>query len=118
MDTIAFAGGIGENAAPVRQRICEGLGYLGVRLDEGANARNADVISAPESKVSWVRVPGAISYTQRSDIACSMVTSTLRPSGDRCGVAYGRGGAASGVAAPPRSTVASVRWSDSKTPAT
>jgi acetate kinase len=55
VDTLVFAGGIGENAAPVRRRICEDLGFLGVLLDEDANARNADVISSPESEVS-VRV--------------------------------------------------------------
>ena len=55
LDALLFAGGIGENAAPVRQRICEGLDFLGVRLDAAANTRNADVISSPESKVS-VRV--------------------------------------------------------------
>jgi acetate kinase len=52
IDTLVFAGGIGENAAPIRRRICEGLGFLGIRLDETANARNADVISTPESAVS------------------------------------------------------------------
>jgi acetate kinase len=55
VDTLVFTGGIGENAAPVRWRICQGLGYLGVRLDEQANDRNAGVISGPESRVS-VRV--------------------------------------------------------------
>ena len=52
VDTLVFAGGIGENAAPVRWRICEGLRFLGIRLDEAANARNADVISTPDSAVS------------------------------------------------------------------
>jgi acetate kinase len=51
LETLVFAGGIGENAAPVRGRICEGLGFLGVRLDEAANSRNADVISSAESAV-------------------------------------------------------------------
>jgi acetate kinase len=55
LDTLVFAGGIGENAAPVRWRICDGLSFLGVRLDPAANTRNADVISVSESKVS-VRV--------------------------------------------------------------
>jgi acetate kinase len=55
LDTLVFAGGIGENAAPIRQRICTGLAYLGMLLDDAANARHADVISAPESKVN-VRV--------------------------------------------------------------
>ncbi len=35
LDTLVFAGGIGENAPPVRERICEGLGFLGVELDRG-----------------------------------------------------------------------------------
>jgi acetate kinase len=52
VDTLVFAGGIGENAAPIRWRICEGLGFLGIRLDEAANARNADVISTPDSAIS------------------------------------------------------------------
>jgi acetate kinase len=55
VDTIAFAGGIGENAAVIRQRICDGLEYLGIRLDADGNARNADVISAAGSKAA-VRV--------------------------------------------------------------
>jgi acetate kinase len=55
LDTLVFAGGIGENAAPIRQRICRQLVFLGVLLDDTANDRNADVISVPESKVS-VRV--------------------------------------------------------------
>ena len=55
LDTLVFAGGIGENAAPVRWRICEGLSFLGVSLDPAANNRNANVISTSGSKVS-VRV--------------------------------------------------------------
>ena len=33
LDTLVFAGGIGENPSPVRARICEGLGFLGIELD-------------------------------------------------------------------------------------
>lgn len=55
LDTLVFAGGIGENAAPIRQRVCERLSFLGVRLDAAANARNADAISASDSRVA-VRV--------------------------------------------------------------
>ena len=36
LDTLVFAGGIGENAPPVRERICDGLGFLGIELDAGA----------------------------------------------------------------------------------
>jgi len=55
VDTIVFAGGIGENAAVVRARICEGLGFLGITLDEARNAKNADLISTDASRVQ-VRV--------------------------------------------------------------
>ncbi len=37
-DAIVFTGGIGENAAPVRQRICSGLEFLGIELDDSLNA--------------------------------------------------------------------------------
>ena len=39
VDTLVFAGGIGENAAPVRKRICDGLNFLGIEIDENANGR-------------------------------------------------------------------------------
>ena len=41
LDTLVFAGGIGENAPTVRARICEGLGFLGIELDEKQNAANS-----------------------------------------------------------------------------
>jgi len=55
VDTLVFAGGIGENAPPVRARICDGLGFLGIELEEKQNAANAGVISAAASRVA-VRV--------------------------------------------------------------
>jgi acetate kinase len=47
-----FAGGIGENAPTVRARICDGLGFLGIELEEKRNASNAGVISAVASQVA------------------------------------------------------------------
>ena len=55
LDTLVFAGGIGENASPVRARICEGLTFLGLDLDETRNAENAAVISTNGARVT-VRV--------------------------------------------------------------
>ena len=55
LDTLVFTGGIGENAPVVRTRICEGLGFLGIGLDEQRNGAGAGVISAESSRVS-VRV--------------------------------------------------------------
>ena len=55
LDTLVFAGGIGENAPPVRARISEGLGFLGIKLSETRNAKNAAVISTDKSRAT-VRV--------------------------------------------------------------
>jgi acetate kinase len=55
LETLVFAGGIGENAPVVRTRICDGLGFLGIELEETQNAANAGVISAATGRVT-VRV--------------------------------------------------------------
>jgi hypothetical protein len=55
LDTLVFAGGIGENAPRVRARICDGLGFLGIDLSESRNAKTAGVISTDASRVT-VRV--------------------------------------------------------------
>jgi len=55
LDTLVFAGGIGENAPVIRARICDGLGFLGIELDENRNAANEGVISTVVSQVT-VRV--------------------------------------------------------------
>jgi acetate kinase len=55
LDTLVFSGGIGERAAAVREEICHGLGYFGVRLDAARNAEGAPVVSAAGAPVT-VRV--------------------------------------------------------------
>src|SRR5208283_3554663 len=55
VDTLVFTGGIGENAPVIRARICDGLGFLGIGLEEKQNVANADLISANASRVA-VRV--------------------------------------------------------------
>jgi acetate kinase len=49
LDLLVFTGGIGENAASVRAKICSGLEHLGILLDHGANRRNASKISSGAS---------------------------------------------------------------------
>ncbi len=51
LDTLIFSGGIGENAPPVRARVCEKLSFLGIELDDTKNAANAAVISSDSSRV-------------------------------------------------------------------
>jgi acetate kinase len=55
LDTLVFSGGIGENASAVRARICDGLQFLGIELEEKQNAANAGVISKENGRVD-VRV--------------------------------------------------------------
>lgn len=55
LDTLVFAGGIGENAPAVRARVCEGLEFFGIEIDEERNVTHASVISTETSRVA-VRV--------------------------------------------------------------
>jgi acetate kinase len=49
IESLVFTGGIGEHAAPVRERICAGLGSFGIHVDETFNRESRDVISPPGS---------------------------------------------------------------------
>jgi acetate kinase len=51
LDTLVFAGGIGEHAPTVRARICEGMSFLGIELEEKRNAVNSGLISTDGSRV-------------------------------------------------------------------
>jgi acetate kinase len=51
LDMLIFAGGIGENAPQIRERICSGLEFLGIELDPPLNRSNALLISAQRSRV-------------------------------------------------------------------
>jgi acetate kinase len=54
VDTLVFTGGIGEHAAPVREQICDGLGYLGVALDAQRNVTHDPMIGAGKCEVRVV----------------------------------------------------------------
>jgi acetate kinase len=55
LDALVFTAGIGEHAAPVRERICKGLAWLGLEFDPAANIRHGPRISREGSAVSaWV----------------------------------------------------------------
>ncbi len=55
LETLVFAGGIGENSAVVRRRICDGLAYAGVALDDSRNAEHAPCISTGRVAVRVIR---------------------------------------------------------------
>ena len=55
LDALVFTGGIGEHAAPIRERVCRDAAWLGVELDPTANLRDGPCITRPGSRVSaWV----------------------------------------------------------------
>jgi acetate kinase len=70
LDTLVFAGGIGENAPTIRERICNVLGFLGVEIDRRRNAKNAPLVSTDAGRVK-VRVI-------RTDEALMIARSVLR----------------------------------------
>jgi acetate kinase len=81
LDALVFAGGIGENAAPIRARICAGLEFLGLDLDAAANEtavgtpKAAVLISTPASRVR-VRVV----RTDEEIVIAEQTRSALQPS--------------------------------------
>jgi len=52
LDTMIFTGGIGEHAAPIRERICAGLEFFGIALDVDRNAEHAPIISRADAPVT------------------------------------------------------------------
>jgi acetate kinase len=57
LETLVFAGGIGEHAPAVRARVCDGLAFLGVQIDEPSNAANAPIISTADARVTVRVIP-------------------------------------------------------------
>ena len=51
LDTLVFAGGIGEHAPVVRAQICSELQFLGIEIEEKSNTQNTDVISVEDGRV-------------------------------------------------------------------
>ena len=74
LDTLVFAGGIGEHAAPVRLRVCEGLSFLGLTLDAALNQQHAPLISSAASRVAVRVIP-----TDEEQIMAQLVRATLWP---------------------------------------
>lgn len=70
VDILMFTGGIGENASQVRERVCENMEYMGIKLDiEKNNQIHGDeaIISSPDSKVTVMVVPTDEEYMIASD---------------------------------------------------
>jgi acetate kinase len=57
LDALVFCGGIGENSRLIRERVCEGMGWIGLELDRERNGRNDTVISTDMSRARIMAVP-------------------------------------------------------------
>ncbi|MGR4065433.1 MAG: acetate kinase, partial [Vulcanimicrobiaceae bacterium] len=57
LDTLVFTGGIGEHQPSIRSAACNAFDFLGLRVDEAANAQNSGRIALPESAVDVRVVP-------------------------------------------------------------
>jgi acetate kinase len=73
VDTLVFAGGIGENAPTVRARICDGLGFLGITLDADRNAQSAPLVSGGSGSVAVRVIP-----TDEEIVIAKLTGETLR----------------------------------------
>jgi acetate kinase len=81
LDTLVFAGGIGEKAPVVRARICDGLGFLGIELEEKRNAANEGVISIDASRIK-VRVIRTDEELMIAETVCSVLSLKINKEHD------------------------------------
>ncbi|MDQ2721062.1 MAG: acetate/propionate family kinase [Bacteroidota bacterium] len=72
LDVLIFSGGIGEHSPEVRSKICNGLEFLGIELDEIKNINNEEIISAEKSRVS-VRVIKTNEELMIAKMVCSVL---------------------------------------------
>jgi acetate kinase len=83
LDTLVFAAGIGENAPAVRARICDGLEFLGIELEEQHNAVGPDVISTADSRVA-VRVIHTDEEWMIANLVCHVLVLTTEKDHGSC----------------------------------
>jgi len=77
LDTLIFSGGIGENAPEVRDRICRGLQFSGIELDEIKNGKNEKIISTDASKVC-VRVIKTNEELMIARLVCHVLNYSIK----------------------------------------
>jgi acetate kinase len=82
LDTLVFAGGIGENASVVRSRICDGMSFLGIELEEKSNQANAAVISTASSRVT-VRVMHTDEEWMIAKSVCRILYPTMKETAEK-----------------------------------
>ncbi|HOC55938.1 MAG TPA: acetate kinase [Verrucomicrobiota bacterium] len=83
LDVLAFTGGIGENAPPVRARSCEGLEFLGIQIDPKRNAEGSGKEALISTDAASVKV-----YVIPTDEELVIAEETLRLAGGNSGPAH------------------------------
>jgi acetate kinase len=78
LDILVFSGGIGENSPEARARICDGLEFLGIALDDGRNASGAPVISTDGARTQ-VRAIRTDDESMMAQAAASLLASVSSP---------------------------------------
>lgn len=77
VDTLIFSGGIGEHAPEVRDRICNGLQFLGIDIDKKRNVKNEQIISTDKSKVC-VRVIQTNEQLMIARMVCTVMNYKIK----------------------------------------
>lgn len=73
LDLLVFTAGVGENSAAIRARVCHGLGFMGIEIDDAANQANAPLLSTSASPVAV-----AVEPTNEEWIAALAAAQVLR----------------------------------------
>jgi acetate kinase len=76
LDRLIFTGGIGENSPEVRERICQDLQFLGVKIDNSKNKTNDGIISENSAKVP-VHVMKTDEQIMIAKIVCQVLDHTI-----------------------------------------
>src|SRR5690606_23438400 len=127
LELLVFTAGVGEHNAFVRERVCEGLAFLGVALDQGANEANAAIISSEGSRVrvaveptneEWVAARDAIELVHGAMAHCGDMANPSKKGKPKPGRTRrpaledpaGAGAGATGDGRPAEPGASSPRW--------
>jgi acetate kinase len=77
VDAVVFTGGIGENAAPIRKRCCQGLEGLGITVDDRKNEKACEEVLEIQRNGGLVKVL-AVRTKEEREIAEQTVAAILR----------------------------------------
>jgi acetate kinase len=80
VDAVVFTGGIGENAAPIRQQVCEGLQHIGISVDVGKNNAAGGSIAEIQQEGKPVRVL-VVKTNEEREIALQVISAIGKAKG-------------------------------------